>query len=118
MVAFNFKTQYVSAIESGIKCSTIRQRQRAKVGGKLQLYVGQRTNACRKIKDATCIGTAKITMNAEQLYVLTEVEGICIPDPENKPFFMQEGFESVEAMRNFFKEQYGLPFVGYLVTWD
>lgn len=118
MVAFNFKPQYVDAIESNIKCSTIRQKLRAKVGDSLQLYVGQRTKNCRKIKDTTCIGTAKIQINEQQLYILTEVKGICIPNPIDIPFFAQEGFKNAEDMRQFFREQYGLPFTGYLVTWE
>ena len=53
MTAFNF-TVNVEKVEDGSKLSTIRKEQRAKVGDKLQFYVGQRTKACRKLRDAVC----------------------------------------------------------------
>jgi hypothetical protein len=49
----------------GKKLSTIRQKKRCKVGDKMQLYTGQRTKGCKKILDATCIGTAQITITEE-----------------------------------------------------
>lgn len=53
MVAINF-TVFVDKVEGGTKRQTIRADIKAKPGDNLQLYTGQRTRACRKLRDAVC----------------------------------------------------------------
>lgn len=114
MVAFNF-TVNVERVEDGSKLSTIRKEQRAKVGDKLQLYTGQRTKACRKLRDAVCVGTAKIEITEEMPWFLSFVNGDV--NPSRKPLHEQEGFANAAEFVDFFRQTYGLPFVGWLHCW-
>lgn len=114
MVAFNF-TVNIDKIEDGTKLSTVRRSQRCKVGDKLQIYVGQRTKACRKLRDAVCVGTAKIEITEECPWFLSLVNGDV--NPTGKPLHEQEGFQNVAEFVDFFRKTYGLPFVGWLHVW-
>lgn len=114
MTAFNF-TVNVEKVEDGSKLSTIRKEQRAKVGDKLQLYTGQRTKACRKLRDAVCVGTAKVEITEECPWFLSFVCGDV--NPARKPLHEQEGFRNVAEFVDFFRKTYGLPFVGWLHVW-
>ena len=114
MTAFNF-TVNVEKVEDGRKLSTIRKKQRAKVGDKLQLYTGQRTKSCRKLRDAVCVGTAKIEITEEMPWFLSFVNGDV--NPTRKPLHEQEGFRNVAEFVDFFRKTYGLPFVGWLHAW-
>ena len=115
MTAFNFQPQFVPLIKSGEKRSTIRQTKRCKVGDSMQLYTGQRTRTCKKIMDVECIGTAKIVINRHSIWRICKKEGIvCV----NKMFLHeQEGFINAQQFLDFFKDKYGLPFIGYIHTW-
>ena len=114
MTAFNF-TVNIDKIEDGSKLSTIRKTRRCKVGDVMQLYTGQRTKACRKIKDVVCIGIAKIEITEECPWFLSLVNGDV--NPSGKPLYEQEGFQNAKDFVDFFKEHYGLPFVGWLHAW-
>lgn len=116
MVAFNFKKKFAPKVESGEKPSTIRQTKRCDVGDLIQLYTGQRTKFCKKLGDAVCIGTAKILVTEECPYESSNCEGIVKPDV-SIPLYEQEGFSNAKEMQDFFREQYGLPFVGWLHVW-
>ena len=111
MVAFNFKKEFAGLVENGLKNCTIRQKARCKVGDKLQLYTGQRTSDCRKLKDVICTGVYKITIKSTR-----------IMHESGFPYLIEDlakldGFQNADSFFNFFKEQYGLPFDGYLITW-
>ena len=118
MVAYSFKKQFADKVESGEKKQTIRpvgKRRHAKVGDALQLYTGQRSTSCRKLRDAVCVFTASVRIDTDKFTSRSPfvaqydgVDGIAKAD----------GFESWEAMRDWFDEQHGLPFEGVLIMWE
>lgn len=114
MTAFNF-TVNIDKIEDGSKRSTIRKTRRCKVGDTMQLYTGQRTKACRKIKDVICIGIAKIKITEECPWFISLVEGDV--NPNGSYLHLQEGFKNCAEFVDFFRQTYGLPFVGWLHCW-
>ena len=113
MSAFNF-TVNIDKIEDGSKRSTIRKTRRCKVGDTMQLYTGQRTKDCRKIKDVVCIGIAKIEITEDIPWFVSLVEGNIFP---KKVLHQQEGFQNCAEFVDFFRQTYGLPFVGWLHAW-
>lgn len=131
MVAFNFKPEFVPKIESGEKKQTIRRSQRCNPGDDVQLYTGQRTKKCRKIKDSTCTKIVNVAIGEQEIrgkntrFIQTEhngsfmqlIEGITCEKEELDKFAVMDGFENSEKMFDFFKNQYGLPFQGVIHVW-
>lgn len=111
MPAFNFKREFVPLIKSGAKTSTIRKSKRGAVGRPMQLYTGQRTKECEKIMDAVCTGIYPITICEHHL---VHIKGY----PDAGYLYKQEGFKTPDDFIDFFDDHYGLPFHGYLHTWE
>jgi len=115
MVAFNFKKQFVEAVEEGTKRQTIRAHRKdgrqPKVGDKLQLYYGMRTKQCRKLRDAKCKEVWSIRIEKDDAHIFGW------GDVFRDTFAVADGFKGWEDMRDFFKETHGLPFNGILVKW-
>jgi len=116
MVAFNFKEYFADDIIEGRKLSTIRSTMRCKVGDHMHLYTGQRTKNCRKLRDTICCGIAEIFIDEERVWEIIGSIGNIFP--ANLPLHKQEGFINAEQFVNFFKENYGLPYIGYLHAWE
>lgn len=115
MVAINFKPEWVSAILEGSKRQTIRRTARCKAGDELQLYTGQRTKDCRLLGTAICQHVETITIADD--YLSTGYYRLPSGDAHNIAAI--DGFESVEAMRDWFRNQYGaLPFEGVRIMWS
>lgn len=112
MTAFNFKPEFVPKIETGEKKQTIRQTKRCEVGDDMQLYTGQRTKSCRKIADAVCTDVFEVivTGDPEQGYYTTA-------KPCGGMLYELDGFSNVLKFCEFFKNQYGLTFTGYVHKW-
>ena len=110
MTAFDFRPRFVPLIESGKKISTIRKSKRGSVGRKMQLYVGQRTPECRLIKEVTCSGIWEFSINENRL--------VSCMHPDRGYLWRQEGFDSPAEFIQFFEDQYGLPFHGWLHEWE
>lgn len=126
MVAFNFQKQFVEPIEAGIKDGTIRDKLRCKAGDKLQLYYGQRTKYCRKISDAVCVSTWEVLVTDQDVMCM-EITPAKNNKAKIKMYFgieareqiaKEEGFTCWEHMRDWFKENKGLPYTGYLAKWE
>lgn len=119
MVAFNFKAQFADDVEHGRKLQTIRQKRRCRPGDALQLYTGMRTKNCRKLREVCCSATVPIIVdrNADgRLRVILDgrrIRGIRLDD-----LVTADGFSRRMDMRDFFANQYGLPFSGWLIRWD
>lgn len=115
MVAFNFSPEFAEAVASGEKRQTIRQTRRAKPGDALQLYTGQRTKACRKLRDAICESVD---------YVAIRPDYLTVGDKRKHPadideFARLDGFENYRAMVSWFERKYGSPyFIGYVHRWS
>ncbi|CAA2140495.1 hypothetical protein [Hyphomicrobium sp. ghe19] len=113
MVAINFQAQFVFDIRAGVKTQTIRQTARCKSGDELQLYTGQRTKACELIGTATCAICEPITIADDFL----AVRHWRLPAGDAEHIAKIDGFASLAAMRDWFRERYGLPFTGHRIMW-
>jgi len=126
MVAFNFKREWTSLVEDGIKRQTVRASLRAEVGDTLQLYTGQRTKACRKLRaDVVCAGVSGVTREPGRFFVddaatqryltpfLDMAGGALFVGAAD--FALLDGFgEDVAACAAFFRSG----FTGWLYRWD
>ena len=113
MVAINFQQQFTPAIRAGRKTQTIRKTARCETGDLLQLYSGQRTKNCEKIGTAWCAICEPIT-----IYEDYAVVGYWrLPSGDAEHIAKIDGFDSFAAMRDWFRERYGLPFQGYRIMW-
>lgn len=121
MVAYNFRPEYEPRIQDGSKRSTIRprgKRRHARIGESLQLYVGMRTDACRKIRDAVCAHRSEVTIRRLANGRLSlKVGGIALAGEQLERFVRRDGFDDCEAFLRFFERRYGLPFVGEYIEW-
>ena len=115
MVAVNFRSQLADAVESGEKYMTIRPTARCKVGDNLQLYTGQRTKGCRKLRDGVCATVAPIQITTRSIVLDGYMYGM---GTDMAGFIAKsEGFETMSEMLEFFDRLYGLPFEGCLIEW-
>lgn len=115
MTVFSFKPEFVGKILAGEKQSTIRSTKRCEVGDTMQLYTGLRTKKCKKLMDAICIGVAPIKISKAEIWKIGKTEGNV--RPSSLFFHEQEGFTNVQAMVDFFREEYGLPYRGWIHAW-
>lgn len=114
MVAINFQAQFADAVATGEKMQTIRRTARCKPGDDLQLYTGQRTKECRKLRDATCIDVT---------YVGLTERGVSLGTVDRFPrdvdeFARLDGFFDYADMWKWFSEHYKTnSFTGYVIRW-
>lgn len=121
MVAYNFQGCFAEAVERGEKCQTIRaqgKRHHARPGDNLQLYTGQRTKACRKLRVAVCHDVCPILIENDMVTIFhppndREIYSNWVLDP----FARLDGFASWTEMRDWFAKVHGLPFTGILIRW-
>ena len=128
MVAYNFKKRFAEAVESGRKRQTIRAgAPRCKVGDALQLYTGQRTKGCRKLRDAVCKQVRRISIleaydSDEQTVpgewkIVLDGKWNWTTDCHSHALARCDGFEDAYALCKWFEAQHGLPFNGHVVNW-
>lgn len=115
MSAINFSAEFAPLVESGVKTQTIRQGARQiKQGDALQLYTGQRTKNCRKLRDAIC---------RDVTYVGLTGRGVTLGDKSRFPedideFAKLDGFDDYASMWAWFSERYKTSsFTGYVIRW-
>ena len=115
MVAYNFKKQFAEDVESGRKRQTIRAGEpRCKPGDALQLYTGQQTKACRKLRVARCERVRSIIIESSGT---VKVDGLPARGSAIDELARADGFENGAALRLWFINIYGLPFHGHVVNW-
>lgn len=116
MVAISFHPEFAGAVEAGVKRQTIRDKTQARAGSPLQLYVGQRTKACRKLMDAVCISVQPITLmeRIAQPHGNVTLMGMYVEE-----FALKDGFASYAAMWSFFKDRADAngEYHGVIITW-
>lgn len=118
MVAFNFKSRFAPKISAGTKFSTIRSKKRCKVGDAVQLYTGQGTPACKLIREDICVGTARIHFDKNGVWHCTDISGVIeISIAWAECLYLIEGFKSPIKFIDFFRDQYGLPYSGFIHQW-
>jgi hypothetical protein len=114
VVALNFSAQFSTAIESGCKTQTIREKARCKAGDRLELYTGQRTKSCRLLRLAVCKDVTYIGLAARRL-TLGNSERF---PREIDEFARSDGFSDFDEMWLWFSERYKThSFTGYVIRW-
>lgn len=114
MVAINFSAQFAGPVERGEKRQTIRRSRKCGPGDALQLYTGQRTKACRKLRDAVC---------QDVTYVGLTERGVSLGDVRRFPrdideFARLDGFRDYAEMWAWFSDRYKTnSFTGYIIRW-
>lgn len=122
MTAYNFKVQFADDVESGRKTQTIRAYRKdgrtPSPGGTLQLFTGQRTNNCRKLRDATCISIQHIYINHYGGSLpIVKLDKQRLAPAQVADLATADGFNRVMEMLDFFRANHGLPFRGLLIKW-
>lgn len=114
MVALNF-TMFIAKVEDGTKKQTIRSKARMRPGEELQLYVGQRTKKCRKLKDVICRRVSPIILTAD-----TAINnGAILKGSQLEELAHADGFQSYSTMWRFFSERADASgkYHGWLIEW-
>ena len=119
MPALNFQKRFATLVESGRKRQTIRpEGKRSYRSGKtLYLYVGQRTQHCRKLGEAVCRAVKPIVINPEGVWV----GGERLYGAKLEAFARADGFASSAEFRDFFQRRYNYhtePFYGRVIEWE
>ena len=121
MPAFNFQKQFAPDVDSGKKRQTIRakRKNRPQVGQTAYLYTGMRTAACRKLREGTIWMVQNIMIGHKGCLINYDKDD---EFPINEQYELDmfaraDGFESWEAMRDWFNKTHGLPFKGDLIKW-
>lgn len=122
MVAYSFNPRFEVPIAEGWKTQTIRgpRERHARPGDMLQLFVGQRTEQCRKIcPDVRCTEVMKaiIEFDADGFIDRIETDGVAVRDLD--AFAQREGFADIDEMSEFWAENHGrlTVFQGVLIEW-
>jgi hypothetical protein len=80
----------------------------------VQLYTGLRTRNVRKLRNPDPICTRSEHCEIRK-------DGVTLgknPIIDLDEFARRDGFENFDAMREWFKDVHGLPFIGNLIMWD
>lgn len=117
MPALNFKKQFAPAVESGVKCQTIRASRKRPIhaGDWLYLFTGMRTKSCRKLGEFRCTRAVEVFLGTDTAVV----DGVQLCPIGRHQFAEADGFGSFQEMTAFFGSQHGpLPFAGHLIEWS
>jgi hypothetical protein len=130
MTALNFKKQFASRVELGLKQpdhpKAKRQSIRAmrkdgrdpQVGDTLYLYTGMRTKACRKLGEAKCAVSEPIVIKKNHQILIVHTDVIEMLSAEKITELVKaDGFETEDAFFDFFKKTHGFPFYGMIYKW-
>lgn len=126
MVAYSFQPRFAPLIETGAKRQTVRgpRRRHARPGEPLQLYVGLRTPAPRKLvtPDPPCLSVTPLVLDVQPephgLAIRGWLDGAPIADME--AFARADGFVDAADMTAWFRSVRGakrLPDL-VLIRWD
>jgi len=116
MPALNFFEEHVRPIIQGAKTTTIRPLRKTpiRVGAPLYLYVGQRTNDCRKIAEAPCVRVDTLTVTPFHV----DLNGHVLKKDTLEGLAQVDAFKPWADLQAFLEERYGLPFEGRVIHWE
>ena len=120
MPAYNFKDQFVPAIESGRKTTTIRQLRKkrpTRIGDRLFLFNRMRQAKCRLIKDTECVSLRPIAIMTSCCAGVVKLEGTELSEVEVGKLARRDGFKTASEFLAFFNDNYGPNFEGELIEW-
>lgn len=127
MVAYNFKSGFVPAIQLGRKCQTVRRHRKrhARPGEPVQLYTGMRTRSCRKLidPDPICTRLDAITIDVGRQHPDCigdiVVNGIPLDREQMAAFAFADGLRTVALFGRFWLATHGAGlFEGVVVHWE
>ena len=115
MPALNFMKEMAPKVESGEKTHTIRARRKNPIspGDTLYLYTGMRHKSCRLLKKTHCQYTCEIKITES----FVKIDGQSLSRESIKNMAIADGFDSVEAFRDYFRKAHGFPFSGDIIYW-
>ena len=117
MPSFNFQAQFVPAVESGRKRTTIRavRKYPPRVGQTAYLFSGLRTALVRKLGEAPISKVDDISISEHGAVRLNG--DLLTPRTLNK-IAAADGFGSRYQLIDYFRNTHGLPFEGHLIEWS
>jgi len=121
MPALNFSKQFADAVASGKKTQTIRKHRKdrpIKAGDTLYLYTGMRTKDCRKLEEVICTRISHIVLTEQDISLGNTLGGVFCSKSECRAFARDDGFDSLDDFRAWFRDHYSLPFYGVVIGWD
>jgi hypothetical protein len=100
-----FKTQFVPKILVGTKIHTVRRDlcQRWQFGVKIHFATGVRTKHYEQFKSDECTGTQKVYFIKKANNFQIMIENRLLRDNEMKDFAFNDGFDSVEDLKEWFE---------------
>jgi hypothetical protein len=115
MPAYNFKSQFASAVVSGRKRQTIRAKRKTppKAGQTAYLFTGMRTRNCRRLGTHLIRATYDIEITEGGV----KIDDADLYESQLNDFAQRDGFDCWEYMRDWFERVHGLPFRGDLIRW-
>lgn len=121
MAAYNFQKQFVPMIESGAKCSTIRQRRKngylPRTGDVLRLYNGMRTKSCKLIREVAVVDVVPISIHTGNGCADVIYNGTRLVDGQVRELAVSDGFKDVGEFAEFFHSKYGPDVQAYVIRW-
>ena len=120
VVVYGFAAEHAGAVASGSKTRTIRavgKRRHAAPGDTVRLYTGQRTKACRMLREAVCFRARLVRLGlAGGVLVSAAVAGRPVQDLPR--FARADGFAGPAEMGRFFGRLHGPgEFSGVMIEW-
>lgn len=108
MVAYSFKARFEKSIRDGAKRHTLRndRKRHARVGDRVQLYVGMRTKHCRRIGVATCLAVLRLRIDFDQRRVEYESGNAITTEEDTDAFAMADGFADWKDMESFWVREH------------
>jgi hypothetical protein len=128
MPAYNFRTEFAAAVESGAKRQTIRavrkDKRRPKVGEPFHAYTGLRNVEARCLHRGVTTRVRHARMDFEGRTLI--VDGLRATREEALEIARADGFDSFETMLEWFWDVHGdaddvdggFEFEGYIINWQ
>lgn len=120
MPAYNFKEQFVESILNETKGGTIRSyRKIPQYEGKMMyLFTGLRTKDSIRLKSVPCVEVYDIVIYDCMIVLERKGELIqLVDDDELHAFAVNDGFESWEVMKRWWRTTHELPWCGFHARW-
>ena len=115
MPLLGFSPQFAALVESGAKRQTIRASRKHPicVGDRVFLWTGLRQPGARKLGEGIVEDVDAIRIERNRVRVRT----IPLWDSGRLQLAKDDGFESWNALADWFDRTHGLPFTGTLIRW-
>ncbi len=122
MPSLNFQSRFADDVEAGRKRQSIRAKCRFKVGDTAHLFTGMRTKQCRRLGKGIVTDVLPVTISrvetARYSKPVVTVDGRELALSAAHMLAMDDGFTRLGEMEQWFAQQHGLPFAGWLIKWD